>query len=88
MGCGALLLVTLVLLGVLRSSSTSTSNSGDSSAQVKAQAHEEELRNYKSTKPVSEMDGQEQHEYNEAYRYMTVEERKKQVRRDFGDLSE
>jgi hypothetical protein len=50
--------------------------------------HVEALRNYKSTKPLSQMDGQERHEYNEAWKYMSDEEKKKQIRRDFGDLPE
>lgn len=78
---GVFLVFVVLCSGLSRPSSTP---SEDSSAQVKAQAHLQELMNYKSTKPVSEMDGQEKHEFDEAWKYMSDEEKMKQTRRDFG----
>ena len=50
------------------------------------EAHKKELENYKSIKPTWQMDGQERHDLDEAWKYMSPEEQKKQLRRDFGDL--
>lgn len=41
---------------------------------------------YRSTKPVREMDGQERKEIDDAWRTMSPAEKRKQLRRDFGDL--
>jgi hypothetical protein len=75
----ALCLLFLLFRGCAPSDNTSANNHSSYTSPNK-------YNDYKSTKPTWQMDGQEKHELNEAWGKMSQEEKKKQIRRDFGDL--
>lgn len=84
-GC-LVILVIIFLAFVFRPAScrhSTTTYSSPSSGRYTEPTRQSE---YKSTKPLWEMDGQERKELDDAWNSMSSEEQLKQIRRDFGDI--
>ncbi len=90
---GFLLLIACFVLFGIRNCTTNSStpnqsysNDFSSSQTYNSYTSPKKHNDYKSTKPTWQMDGQEQHELDQAWDKMSPEQKETQLRRDFGNI--
>ncbi|HUU84136.1 MAG TPA: hypothetical protein VM243_11595, partial [Phycisphaerae bacterium] len=76
----AVIVVVIFLMCILSAILSPTSRTSSSYSTTSP------YNDYKSTKPVREMDGWERKQIDDAWNSMSPEERRKQIYREFGDI--